>query len=284
MKKICIDSLDLELTRRCNMKCSHCMRGDAQRMDMSDEIIRETFKRIRHVNRMLLTGGEVSLAPDRIRAVTRIAQEEGCDIDAFGIVTNGKKISREFIAAVAGLYEYCDGKDQCVICWSNDVYHEELAPRQFAALERLGRVGYENDDNYFPFLMLKNPSKRTGAGDSEMKFFRQAKRRRFCEYSDIIAMGRGMDMGGNRPMSIHMMSIDDEYGDLESALYVCANGRVLPDCDASYKVMDEYHKILLGVVTDPEFDILKAVEAFNNRIEFDKWNCVEIREYELGLD
>ena len=39
MKKILYRKVMLEITRRCQLKCAHCMRGDAQNLDMSEEII-----------------------------------------------------------------------------------------------------------------------------------------------------------------------------------------------------------------------------------------------------
>ena len=33
----------IEVTRRCNMQCRHCLRGDAQNVDISNEIIDRFF-------------------------------------------------------------------------------------------------------------------------------------------------------------------------------------------------------------------------------------------------
>ena len=41
---ISIDSLVLEITRRCNMSCEHCMRGEAQNIDMDLSIIDKIFE------------------------------------------------------------------------------------------------------------------------------------------------------------------------------------------------------------------------------------------------
>lgn len=39
MKKYVFEGLTIELTRRCNMACRHCLRGDAQNRTISTEII-----------------------------------------------------------------------------------------------------------------------------------------------------------------------------------------------------------------------------------------------------
>ena len=33
------NNLALEVTRRCNLRCKHCMRGEPQDLDMSDEVL-----------------------------------------------------------------------------------------------------------------------------------------------------------------------------------------------------------------------------------------------------
>ena len=34
LKKLTINDLTVEVTQRCNMKCRHCLRGDAQDVDI----------------------------------------------------------------------------------------------------------------------------------------------------------------------------------------------------------------------------------------------------------
>ena len=51
MKKIAVDQLCVEVTRRCNMSCMHCMRGQAQNVDMDFE----TFKKMMDVTESINT-------------------------------------------------------------------------------------------------------------------------------------------------------------------------------------------------------------------------------------
>lgn len=37
--KINVHTLIVEVTRRCNMTCKHCLRGDAQSLDMQKETV-----------------------------------------------------------------------------------------------------------------------------------------------------------------------------------------------------------------------------------------------------
>lgn len=39
LKRIAIDNLVVEITRKCQLKCAHCLKGDAQNVDMSVDVI-----------------------------------------------------------------------------------------------------------------------------------------------------------------------------------------------------------------------------------------------------
>ena len=43
-----IDNLYFEVTRRCNMKCGHCLRGCAQKVDLTIDIV-DRFLRLNEV-------------------------------------------------------------------------------------------------------------------------------------------------------------------------------------------------------------------------------------------
>lgn len=58
--QINVYNLVIEVTRRCNMCCTHCLRGDAQDLDISDEVL-ETVARNIQPSSVTFTGGEPSL-------------------------------------------------------------------------------------------------------------------------------------------------------------------------------------------------------------------------------
>lgn len=57
MKKIWVEQLCLEVTRRCNMGCAHCLRGDAQDVDISHAIIDEIFNQVDGIGQVTFTVG-----------------------------------------------------------------------------------------------------------------------------------------------------------------------------------------------------------------------------------
>ena len=52
------DIVDIEITRKCQIKCKHCCRGDAQNVDMSEEIMEKFISQCDSINYLTFTGGE----------------------------------------------------------------------------------------------------------------------------------------------------------------------------------------------------------------------------------
>ena len=67
MKKMRIysaNSVFIEVTRRCNMCCAHCLRGDAENIDIQEKYIDaflDSFEKGACISSLTFTGGEISL-------------------------------------------------------------------------------------------------------------------------------------------------------------------------------------------------------------------------------
>ncbi|MCS2761363.1 radical SAM protein [Bacteroides ovatus] len=61
MRELYIKNLCIEITRRCNMRCTHCMRGDAESVDIPLKHISNLLRHVRHIHHFNITGGEPSL-------------------------------------------------------------------------------------------------------------------------------------------------------------------------------------------------------------------------------
>lgn len=66
MKKYKYDELMIEITRKCNLACENCLRGDAQNITMSKEVIDRIFEDAPDCKQVLFTGGEPLLAINEI--------------------------------------------------------------------------------------------------------------------------------------------------------------------------------------------------------------------------
>ena len=62
--RLIFKNLMLEVTRKCNMQCAYCMRGESQNVSMDSDTVRNVFQNVSRIEQLTLTGGEPSLAPD----------------------------------------------------------------------------------------------------------------------------------------------------------------------------------------------------------------------------
>lgn len=93
-KKYSCYNINIEITRKCNFACEHCMRGDAQNITITKEIIDRIFDEIQDVKGFInLTGGEPLIAIDMIEYFVNKLIESKWEPLLFGIVTNGNVIS-----------------------------------------------------------------------------------------------------------------------------------------------------------------------------------------------
>lgn len=67
-KNIFYESVSLDMTRRCNMKCPHCAKGDSQNEDISKEIIDKALDELANnpIATFCLFGGEPFLNPEMV--------------------------------------------------------------------------------------------------------------------------------------------------------------------------------------------------------------------------
>lgn len=86
-----IEWILIEVTRRCNMSCAHCMRGDPQDIDIKDDYLTKFFNGIKnyHIKHLTITGGEPSLVPEKIKKIFYLIKENKIKIDELHITTNG---------------------------------------------------------------------------------------------------------------------------------------------------------------------------------------------------
>ena len=90
MKRI-IYCLSVEMTRRCNMKCDFCARGDAQNVTITKKIIDKTLEEMEgvYINGLRLSGGEPFLAENEIEYLVEEIIRRKIHINHIELFTNG---------------------------------------------------------------------------------------------------------------------------------------------------------------------------------------------------
>jgi hypothetical protein len=208
-----IESLAIEVTRRCNMKCPHCLRGDAEKLDLDTDYVRTLFKKIDGIGDLLLTGGEPSLVPNIIKKIVKIAEQENVEIGNFCVVTNAKKVTKQFIFSLIDLYVYCSDNEVSNVCWSNDGYHDEINEKNIELLRALKFSSPRNLEDREKYL--------------------------------LISQGRATSPT-NRDVRQEIFEFEEEDERLiGGTLYLNCNGDIVLGCDYSYEMQD--YNILCNV-------------------------------------
>jgi sulfatase maturation enzyme AslB (radical SAM superfamily) len=190
---------------------------------MSYETIRQTLKGVSRIGTITFTGGEPSLAVDRIRYFTDYVKGWNIDVNNFYVITNGKIASTSLKDALIKLSWWCQGGDN-YLCISQDQFHKELGYSQWPAKELY----------------------------DDLPFFDGNARQTKIEWplNEGLAFENGI---GVRSADMDHPVIQEDG--VEGTVYVNVNGDVIPCCDMSY-ANQELEKI--GSVYDkPIFDIVK---------------------------
>lgn len=106
MEEIFFGGLYLEITRRCQLKCAHCLRGDAQDIDMSKEIIDSILDQCAGIFEVFFTGGEPTLNIDAMDYFLREVQRRNIPLGKLGFITNGISIPDALKDFLLRAYDY----------------------------------------------------------------------------------------------------------------------------------------------------------------------------------
>ena len=227
MEKLIISDLIIESTRRCNMACDHCLRGKAEKLNMSKDIQETFLNQVESISTITFTGGEPSLYPQAINDFIGICEDKNIYVGSFYIATNAKQASDEFISAILRLYLFCDDTEMSGVDISNDQFHENDSK----TIEKL---------QTFTFSRLKY-------SEQPRHFINQG------FYADNFGDGRN-----ETPSSFE---IDGNYIS-ENQISLNCEGNIIAGCDWSFERQREEDVIVCHV---SEKDYLNAFEEYNEQ-------------------
>ena len=116
-----IADLAIEVTRKCNMKCEHCLRGPSQRKTIDDQYIYKMLQLIDNVGTLTITGGEPTLSMDSLQQIRHCIIYGNRDVSSFYMVTNGKAINLEAMAEwIYDMHNCCSDNEMSSIGFSFD--------------------------------------------------------------------------------------------------------------------------------------------------------------------
>jgi MoaA/NifB/PqqE/SkfB family radical SAM enzyme len=230
-----VSELIFEITRRCNLACQHCLRGEPQNKDIDNQTINKALEGISGIGIITFTGGEPTLAVDRIQYIYKQIKKRNISLNGFYVVTNGKIASKELMSVLIDLYSCTDYPEDEIggLTISKDQYHEYENYDTTKADKLYKALSFYHDDHKGNIKMLINEGRARGMGHREVYL------------EELVAETN------NEGTIIERV---------DSTIYINALGDVIPSCDMSFESQEENK---LGNVNDKPLSkiLFKALET-----------------------
>jgi organic radical activating enzyme len=233
----------IEVTRRCNIVCGHCLRGQLQNLDVKNEDISTLLSNFSYIGNITLTGGEPSLNLPAIKHFISEIKRQDIELGHFYIATNAKIVKPEFLTVLMELYNLCTEKDMCQVDVSNDYYH---------SLEGAGYSGQEGREMLEVFRFVNTKYQEDEHDHS---------------HSAINEGYYAENYGDGRELTPDPIEFEDENIDSQSGgqFYMNAQGKIVSCCDLSYTSQKMKRQFQVCDVNSPDY--LAEIEAYNERVE-----------------
>ncbi len=217
--RLAANTLCIEVTRRCNLQCAHCLRGEAEDVRMDKKTLTAILPQFSYISSIVFTGGEPSLNIAAIENALEICKENGVEVGSFYIVTNGNMeqwVLNRLIRILNRWYEYCSDKERCGLTISRDKFHGKT-PWTF----------YEIEERCLPYFW---PEDKTYDFDNGF----------------LVNDGRAKNLSGYQKKKSSFVGtwsdfeVDAYRGEpsiVDGVLYLSCDSLFYPDCDLSYDTM-----------------------------------------------
>ena len=211
---IYVETLVFEVTRECNMKCAHCIRGDAQSLKLKEDYVDKVLSEVDSIGTLIFSGGEPSLNIPMIEYIFQKCSDLGKMPSSFYVVTNGKANAIQLATTLLKWYAECDEPEYCGLALSSDDFHE-TAPKK--------EIRYFNGLSFFrPDDKMQKPGSRDWILDGGRAHENHLGRRAVSDNLDFC-----------------FEDIDEDDARIE-LMYVSANGKVCGECDLPYDCVDRF--------------------------------------------
>lgn len=224
--EVALYSFIVETTRKCNMLCDHCLRGESMNM-LRQVDYQKVMKEIGAVGTLGFGGGEPSL-PDSVvnmQELLTVCKKLQVPIDAFFAVTNGKSVSDEFLKTCLDWYLYVTDPEYCGLALSKDRFHE---PVSFKAKQRLKAFSFFDENS-----KSTNWDNRTAylLDEGRARNLCWKKRKVYLLLKDVF----------DKESSFVEEELEDGKRILrtDNDIYLCLNGEVRVNCDMAYRNTSE---------------------------------------------
>ena len=293
MKNIIINTLSIELTRRCNLNCDFCARGPAQNMTITKEIIDKTLDEIKdyYIMDIRLNGGEPFLAPDMIEYLIDQLIKRAIAFRNLCVFTNGTIKSQQIADALNRAADYITTQKHFVFLkkCADELTEAKIKTRNETVIYiEFSTNGHPttdktiNDTKDWYIERLNFDKVSCILQDRDNKIVRTNQNRQKYLLADSVYLEGNailnIDKILQKPVNLYKASIynnemslindniqltgdHDQYLSISKAITISANGNVFPGCLMSYDRVDK----------EKMFNIIDCNNDFYDRVDFFSW-------------
>ena len=248
-KKLVFKQIGFEITRKCNMTCRHCMRGEAQDRTIFPEVIDKFLDNVAAAGSVILTGGEPFLEPQVISYLFDEIIRREIPVMNFSCVTNGSIRDKSIADAWNRLANYIADRHKPT--------GDQEEDRKY--LRAIGQITVSND----PYHQLDEDPLET------VKWYRQYLNDHCIIKKEVInprepeeriyILGRAAqqeDLKTNPGAFYHVcpyrLEVSEDGSIIETCIMVGWDGKLMIGEDSSYEQQDKvnYGNIFDGYVCD----------------------------------
>lgn len=217
---LCLQTLIIEVTERCQLKCAHCLRGCSRNIDIQKKTVDKLLDQCSdYIESLIFTGGEPTLNFPMMEYVFDQIRQRNIRLGNFWLATNGVENSLELAILLLKNMDLVDDPEMCGVAISNDEFHAQDTKN--------------------------NPLRH-------LAFYDKSKEIKERTPNNTIKMGYAEENGIGRnynPTTELSIEVDGDDIFIEE-LYLRANGDILADCDISYDLMDKLAICKVEELTD----------------------------------
>lgn len=283
MDKVVINQLTVEVTRRCNMSCPHCLRGDAENVDILNWDVDNVLDQTESVGLLTVTGGEPLLNLPALQHLANGIARRGIPLMRFQVITNGLIYDESFIVILKRFAEIVHLTQQ------HGYDHSEREPWRVQVGVSLDRYHAEPEKCKKNYIQYKNALRgyaevlRVSHGNAPRNEGRAKTLPNTIDFDKIIStyMLQQIEVlsADHKPMcrffdSYHLSRPDQKI--ICCGLYLSADGQVLPGvgCD-----MDFNHRgIAICNSWEPLWDSILKYNSEEGRM-----HCTECDDYRIKI-
>ena len=235
------------------MQCARCMRGPAQNVDMSKEIVDLFFDKLKPYSMDELTfgGGEPTLNPEIFSYTIDRLIKDDIYVDSLGMVTNGQIYSEEIADALNRYEEFANRRqargmaNHTKICFSVDSFHKPFSKEVRSKYEKVCRLSQVVDHELGSII-------KTGYATVGLDYVHKLPKSDFMTFlgNNISIFGFiGLSAIGNITTNPCGTYVDGDainfgyVGDFDIWDYLIKNGRNISDSQSFEDIMKRERKM-----------------------------------------